>query len=320
MTTARKQLVDLNTTPYYHCVSRCVRQSFLCGVDKLSGRCYEHRKAWVEQRIYDLASMYCIDICAYAVMSNHYHLVVCINRDKAKSLDAHEVVLRWSMAHSLPDVIKKWQVGVPLDKAEQGAFDNFISRWRARLCDLSWFMKELNYDIARKANQEDECKGHFWEGRYKSQALLDESALIAAMAYADLNPVRAGVSNDPLSSEYTSIRRRVVSLANNQSQPDGLSAFRGNTIRKTDAGLPFKLIDYIELLDWSSKQFRPGKKTIKQNCPNILDRLKLREANWFNAITLLERKRSHFIGTKDNIDRRKIQLRLRRASGFCLNK
>lgn len=59
--------------------------------------------------------------------------------------------------------------------------------YRARLFDLSWYMRVLNESIARQANAEDGVKGCFWEGRFKSQALLDEQAL-AALTAAPLMP------------------------------------------------------------------------------------------------------------------------------------
>ena len=72
-----------------------------------------------------------------------------------------------------------------------------IESWRSRLFDISWFMKVLNENIARQANKEDDCTGHFWESRYKSQALLDEKAVLSAMAYVDLNPIRAAMASTP---------------------------------------------------------------------------------------------------------------------------
>jgi REP element-mobilizing transposase RayT len=191
MTLPRSQQIDLAVTPYYHCVSRCVRRSFLCGEDAVSGRSYEHRRDWLEQRILKLADIYCIDICAYAVMSNHYHLVAHINRAKAESLTDEQVIERWQQEHQLPLLLQRYMKRQLTSNAEVKRCRQIIRQWRERLFSLSWMMKELNFEIAIQANREDGCTGHFWEGRFKSQALLDDAALLAAMTYVDLNPVRA---------------------------------------------------------------------------------------------------------------------------------
>jgi len=75
----REQQISLSDTPYYHVCSRVVRQAFLCGVDNQSGKSYEHRRTWVEQRIHLLSEVFAIDICAYAVMHNHFHIVLCVD-------------------------------------------------------------------------------------------------------------------------------------------------------------------------------------------------------------------------------------------------
>jgi hypothetical protein len=76
MATPRSQLVDPDYPMHYHLVSRCVRRSWLCGVDRQSGKDYEHRKGWLEERIHDLARYFAVAVDAYAIMSNHFHLVV----------------------------------------------------------------------------------------------------------------------------------------------------------------------------------------------------------------------------------------------------
>jgi REP element-mobilizing transposase RayT len=95
MTTARKQLISLNDTAYYHCISRCVRRAYLCGQDKTTGQNYEHRRGWVEDKLLALSQVFAINVCAYAIMSNHTHVVFFIDEDAAKSWSTREVLERW---------------------------------------------------------------------------------------------------------------------------------------------------------------------------------------------------------------------------------
>lgn len=298
LTTARQQLVSTDVTSYYHCVSRCVRRSFLCGKDIVTNRCYEHRREWIEQKIYALTHVYCIDICAYAIMSNHYHLVVNINQDKALKLTLYQVVERWSQIHKLPVLIQRWQNKQLTGQIEERRCIELIEVWRARLSSLSWFMKELNYDIACQANREDNCTGHFWESRFKSQALLDEKALAAAMAYVDLNPIRAGIANTPERSEFTSLKARIDALNSNVVTAPRLHPFIGNSTNEPREGIPFRLMDYLELVDWTARQYRDGKASMSDKMPNILSRLSFNSRDWLIICTELEKSRATAIGTR----------------------
>lgn len=109
-------------------------------------------------------------------------------------------------------LVDRWENGEAQTSAEKDAALELIAEWRQRLFDISWFMRCLNEGIARRANEEDNCKGRFWEGRYKSQALLDEAALLTCMSYVDLNPIRAGIAETPEESDYTSIKERFVAF------------------------------------------------------------------------------------------------------------
>jgi len=189
MPRARNTLVSLDATPYYHCTSRCVRRAFLCGEDRHSGRNFEHRRQWIENRLLVLAGIFAIDLAAYAVMSNHYHVVLHVDREQGLSWSDEEVIERWHVLFKGSLLSQRFTRGEPLDRAEQQALDQEVAEWRQRLISISWFMRCLNEPIAREANREDNVTGRFWEGRYTSQALLDEKALAACMVYVDLNGV-----------------------------------------------------------------------------------------------------------------------------------
>ena len=95
MAVARKRQISLQDTQYYHCISRCVRRAFLCGKDNHTGQSFEHRRSWVEGKLLKLSQIFAIDVCAYAVMNNHYHAVLRIDENQAKQWSMDEVLIRW---------------------------------------------------------------------------------------------------------------------------------------------------------------------------------------------------------------------------------
>ena len=290
MTRARYQLVDPAITPYYHCICRCVRQAWLCGFDQLTGQDYAHRKQWLIERLGVVARAFAIEVCAYAVMANHYHLVVRINRNMAQEWSDGEVIERWASLYSVPRVIENYRSGRLSGPAAAHKAQQCISLLRTRLGDLSWFMRSLNEPLARWANAEDECTGRFWAGRYKTQALLDESALLTCMSYVDLNPVRAGIAETLENSDFTSIQTRLRAYVKQQSlagdvhpddmqpatteDPVPLLPFGGNQHRDGPEHLPLGLTDYLQLVDWSGRAVRADKHgAIPEHLPPILQRL-----------------------------------------------
>jgi REP element-mobilizing transposase RayT len=278
----RKALVSLDTTPYYHCVSRCVRRAFLCGEDAQSGQSYEHRRQWIEARMKSLAAVFAIDLCAYAVMSNHYHVVLHVDRPQAAGWDEKEVIRRWRQLFLGHPLAQRYLAGETLLQAELAVVHERVALWRSRLSDISWYMRCLNESIARQANEEDHCTGRFWEGRFKCQALLDDKALAACLAYVDLNPVRAGMAETPETSHHTSVRERIrAALSASPTQPAHLLPFAGDPRQAMPKGLPFRLEDYLELVDWSGRILREDKRgAIPATLPPILERLNIDPRHW----------------------------------------
>ena len=281
MTVARERLISLEATTYYHCIARCVRRAFLCGEDHLTGQSYEHRKEWVIERLRELDKVFSIDICAYAVMSNHYHLVLRIDAEQAGSWEAEEVIRRWKALFSLPVLVERYQRGEATTKAEMLAVNKLLKRWRSRLMDISWYMRCLNEHLARRANEEDKCTGRFWEGRFKSQALLDEAAVLTCMSYVDLNPIRAQMAKIPEDSDYTSIQQRIHQWHKTQqaresllTPPPRLMPLVQQHRDPHQHSIGFTLKDYIELVDWAGRQIREDKRGhISPQEPPVLQRL-----------------------------------------------
>jgi REP element-mobilizing transposase RayT len=323
MRLARSNQFDSQQPPWLHCVSRCVRRAFLCGDG------YEHRKTWLEQRLRFLASVFAVDIAAYAILSNHWHIVVKPRPDITRDWTPRQVAEAWSTitqtaltGTNVPDSAER-QAGHQIMIDQLCRDDTFIETWRERFSSVSYFMKLLKEPIARAANKEDECTGAFWEGRFKSTPLLDEAALLACMAYVDLNPIRAGIAPTPESSQHTSVElriqqqqarqkakqhhqhrrpeqaRQLLRQSGMQLKPghhiDNLASDRDDQT-KTPWLVPvtgliknakdhFCLNDYLRLLDSTGRVIRSGKRGhIPAECAEILDRLNCDHEEWLKTM------------------------------------
>ncbi len=297
MTRPRKVLISLADTPYYHITSRCVRRAFLCGVDHYSGQSYEHRRQWVVDRIRLLSSLFAIDVCAYAVMSNHYHLVLKVCPEQLEDLSEDEIMDRWCALFRGPLLIQNYRSGEELKPFERAGVSDIVNVWRTRLSSISWFMRCLNQPIAHQANREDKCRGKFWESRFNSQALKSEEALLSCMAYVDLNPVRAGMADTPETSSHTSIRERLQTEFDGRQAVDDqtdcgdlldfrtpikpLLPFENRLVNEPQMGILFNFEEYLALLDWTGRIIRSDKRGYIDNAlPPILDRLQITVDQW----------------------------------------
>ena len=295
----RNKQIALSETPFYHLTYRCVRRSFLCG--ELDGVNFAHRREWIVERLKLLAGMFAIDVTSYAIMMNHYHVLVRVNLEKSAAWTTTEIFEHWNVLFQTPDLVKQYLAGNLFEDQDIQAAENMVEMYRERLTSISWFMRCLNEHIARLANVEDNCSGRFWEGRFKSQAILDEAALINTMVYIDLNPIRAQIAETPESSAYTSIAERI---AKRNLTADISCAFHGKLMPfmegKGIASEPFismHLADYIELVDWTGRQIRPDKRgAISETAPPILARLGIEQGNWLQNCQKLEEDFRQVIG------------------------
>ncbi|MGL4937056.1 transposase, partial [Shewanella sp.] len=276
----RRTQISLEDTPYYHCCSRVVRRAFLCGDDAYSGKNYDHRRGWVESLLFELKAVFAIDVAAFAVMSNHLHLVLRVDIETANRWTDREVLEQWHKLFNGDALTQKFVKGELVEAHDVSRLKHSIALYRSRLCDISWFMRCLNEPIARQANQEDNCTGRFWEGRFKSQALLDEAAVLACMTYVDYSllkesPIRAQLADTPEQSDHTSIQLRIRAAVKGE-QPSNLLPFIGNERDNPPNGIAFALTDYLQLVDDTGRIIRNDKRGyISESSAKILNRLNI---------------------------------------------
>jgi REP element-mobilizing transposase RayT len=270
-------------------------------MDPASGRNFDHRKSWILDKLASLCGIFAVQVCAYAVLSNHFHLVLRIDADAARDWSDDEIVSRYTrLFRGLNDPRKHL---IPSRAAP------VIDFWRARLADLSWFMRCLNEAIARRANREDGCTGRFWEGRFRSQALLDDAGLITCMSYVDLNPIRAGLAATLEDSHFTSIRQRLAERVLGDGKAPAAAPSTAASLppllpmeaEAQTSGvnrLPTTLGDYVELLAATATALRAGDAppNLDSGARRSLDAAGIDTGHWLNAIRFYHRRFFTMVG------------------------
>ena len=327
VTVARKsrgEIVDPGEVQVFHVLNRTVRRCWLFGEDPLTGINYDHRKEWIEERLRHFAGQFGIDLLSFAILSNHYHLMLRSRPDVVATWDDTEVARRWLMI--CPH--RTEMDGTPCEPSENEldtirSCGQRLAEIRLRLSDISWWMRLLDQRIARRCNDEDEAKGRFFEDRFKAVPLIDEQAITACAVYIDLNLIRACIADTVELSDHTSGQLRAQSwqakshqsaskvvetpehspTAGAASSADSFDAFLspislsavsdqpGPQVSQTgkrcsDKGfLQMDEAGYLELLDWTARQTAAGKAgQTGSDRPPILERLGLPASVWFGMV------------------------------------
>ncbi len=248
-------------------------------------------------------------------MKNHYHLLLKHNPAQAREWSSREVTERWACIYPLTDDGGNEQPWPEEELARRASDDAWVAIRRERLSGISWLMKRINETISRRANRENGCTGAFWEGRFKATALLDQAAVITAMAYVDLNPIRAKMAETPEDSAFTSIAERIrrrqaarrlrdldtrttppldshtlaVATGLEPSQLDdenGLWLAPMHACRLRDAPYTPSLDEYLELVDATGRIVRTGKRgSIPAHLRPILERLQIDVDSWVDTMS-----------------------------------
>lgn len=326
-----------------HVMNRVVRRCFLLGSDSLSGQNYDHRKDWLENELERVAAYFGIDCLNFAILSNHFHLILRSRPDVVETWDDREVARRWLML--CPNGKKRSNPRKEPTEAELNSITSdkdLLKEIRSRLSDISWWMRLVCQRIAQRANFEEEQTGKFWQSRFRAVRLLDEEAILAGAAYVDLNPIRAAIAETLEESYHTSVQRRIealrasLALLSQTDDPASASSTQADAFlapleidqrsdelgprpstggkRSSDKGfLAIPLAAYLELLDWTARQIAPGKGgATPEQTPPILQRLQMRPEVWCGLVSGFGKLFSIVAGRPEHVDNfRSLQRRCR---------
>jgi len=198
MSASIKQPTSHESMQWHYCVSRCVSGAFLCGVDSYTGIDHSHRHQWVVDRLKLLNESTAIEVTAFKVLPDHLHVVLRVDKTKTSDWSLGDIVGHWHKMYRGNKLSTRFAEGEALDATELSELYWQAEEWRDELHSISRFMKLLKQPIAQRSNAEEKITGCFWEGRFKTQTLKNEQALISCMADNDLEPLEDQMTNNLL--------------------------------------------------------------------------------------------------------------------------
>jgi REP element-mobilizing transposase RayT len=303
------------------------------------------RKVWIDNRLRELAQIFSLAVGGFSVMDNHLHVLVRLDPEVGEAWSDDEVVRRWGRLFPPRDKARK-----PLAVSSTWVEDrlkhpDWVATARARLQSLSWFMKCLKEPLSRLVNHEEKVRGAFFEGRFKSVAVLDDESLLAVCAYIDLNPVAAGISQVPEASGQTSIKERVEQVEA-LGRTEDLKAARNGSVAGSDAAAGLEesiwlcpiedrrrldsrregmleglcLGSYLLLVDYTGRLFREGKVAISREVAEIFERLGCSAETWQMRLDKLRTRRllgRFFAASRERLRAVSAGLGLRRVPNLC---
>jgi hypothetical protein len=295
----------------------------------------------VRTREEQLAALFAIEITHHAEMSNHLHLVLRTRPDIARRWSREEVVHRWLTITRLAKAMGN-EVPTPSPQKVQMLLRNKkqIAKLRRRLSSVSWLMGVLCENIARRANREEERKGRFWEDRFQCRRCDSEAAILVCGIYVDLNQIRAGEAKTPETSRFTSAYDRIKGRGQRGrhgkadgwlceltlregSRADVDGQYRSRSGRRaSDLGLlPVGLDEYLQLLDWTGRQVRGGKRgAIPKTLSPILERLAIRQEALLESLEQFDERFGQVMGRPTDLAKAAAEMGVRWLKGQRANR
>ncbi|MBS0265987.1 MAG: hypothetical protein JSS02_28910 [Planctomycetes bacterium] len=227
---SRREVYAPHEIAIVHVINRVNQGCFLLGTDPFTGKNLDHRKAWMEDQLRRQAACFAIDLLGFAILPDRFHLILRSRPDCVKQWDDTDIARRWLTICP----VRKTDDGQPAPPTTEDVNLLRLNRTRlkairSRLSDISWWTRIFCQQIAKRANDEDEQRGKFFQSRFKAVRLLDEQALVACAVHVDLKPVIASQAKPRRSKAPKAAKRRL------QTVPQTVSSATAGVLRRKSA-------------------------------------------------------------------------------------
>ncbi|MBX2881059.1 MAG: hypothetical protein KTR32_14040 [Granulosicoccus sp.] len=171
--------------PCFLYTARCIRFAYLDGRDPYTHQDYSHRRQWMLEHLSLLMKVFCVDVVGLKIECDRYRMILSCNEREAQTLSNHEVINRWRMLYKGPKAMDRYVAGDSLTREDREVVAATADLWRSYLINTGRFLGHLHQTIAHQANEEDGCKGRFWEGRSACRSILNQGSLDTLLAELD---------------------------------------------------------------------------------------------------------------------------------------